>query len=178
MIHLNPYILFENTQENLDKDLHMAVGADDVWEVKRILLKGANINSIRNGLTPLTLAARSNSIKSLKTLIEAGADLNKNTGTPALLYAVTFDHIECVKELIRAGADMTLRDQIWNNNFIDYAKHKADTLRWLLTYEAQELIIPKSPSLITSFIENRIPIQESIKQKYPYLFIGRDLNLL
>ncbi|MCU1267598.1 MAG: uncharacterized protein JWM21_3916 [Acidobacteria bacterium] len=93
-------------------------------EVIDLLLKaGANVNSNRNGFTPLMMAAGGSrlegSMRRLKVLLAAGADVNAQYDTStALLYALKpfqgswrdplgafRDQIEAVKLLLAAGAD-------------------------------------------------------------------------
>jgi len=63
--------------------------------------------------TALHYAARNNSLKAAKLLVQLGAKINlqtTNLGATALHRAVTANKLEMVKYLVSIGADMTVKD--------------------------------------------------------------------
>ncbi len=96
-----------------EDNLHDAVNANDVTRVIALIADGADVN--RQGLdgTPLHLAAAKGHIWILRTLIDAGADLEAE-GEPArshpLLVAAFNNQAEALNLLIARGAKLEARD--------------------------------------------------------------------
>ena len=93
------------------------------------LLKSDYAKSINTfddmGFTPLMLAAKSGNIKSVRLLIEAGADINSHDeskiGNTALSEVAGEASFEMVEVLVKAGADPNIRG--WMQlNALDRAK--------------------------------------------------------
>lgn len=96
-----------------EDNLHDAVNTNDVARVSGLIADGADVN--RQGLdgTPLHLAAAKGHIWILRTLIDAGADLEAE-GEPARshpMHAAAFNgQAEAVRLLIARGAKLEARD--------------------------------------------------------------------
>ena len=94
-----PYILFlsaltpDGTNSSVVRIFH-SVFNDDADELRSFVKKGYDINqTIERGVTPLMLAASTDSFDCLKALIELGADINAKdaNGQTALMYS-TFNN--------------------------------------------------------------------------------------
>jgi hypothetical protein len=105
------------------EDLNNAITLDDVSYIQAAVARGLNVNqSIQapgysNGAPLIALAARSASIRTLRYLIAAGADVNARTSvneTPLMLAAYFREegassaerHDEAVRVLLDAGANL------------------------------------------------------------------------
>lgn len=86
-----------------------AIWDDDADAVRRFLQRGEKVDQREErGLTPLMWAARTDSIRAISVLIDAGADLNArdtfNHWTP-LMHAVHKRSVHAVRLLLERGAD-------------------------------------------------------------------------
>ncbi|SFR35852.1 Ankyrin repeat-containing protein [Robiginitalea myxolifaciens] len=95
-------------------DIHTAVISENLEVVKQHIASGTDLNQKEpfGGSTPLITAATFGKQEMVKTLIEAGADLNiqNNDGSTALHTAAFFCRIEIVQQLIDAKADKGVRN--------------------------------------------------------------------
>ena len=82
-----------NSVFSTDDDLVTAVIANDIQEIDRLLIEGANVESVAtenadrkeySGLTVLHIAAKNNLPDVVSLLIKHGVDLNKHDGLHAL----------------------------------------------------------------------------------------------
>uniref|UniRef100_A0ACD5WD78 Uncharacterized protein n=1 Tax=Avena sativa TaxID=4498 RepID=A0ACD5WD78_AVESA len=90
--------------------LHVAAshGHDEAMEI--LLKNNADYNKIAPGLgTPLFVAINVSSVKCVKLLVEAGADVNDGIVTP-LASAADIGSTGCLKCLLEAGADPNVPD--------------------------------------------------------------------
>jgi ankyrin repeat protein len=169
------------TDHNNWSALIYAARYDKLESLKELIKLGADINIKAKDCywTPLKFAAHNHNMECLKELIKAGADLNAqdDRGDTILIVSAYKDDIFCILELIKAGADMTIRNNN-GDNFIDKSFYSSSFKTWLNQYDAQERIIVKEPSLISSFEKKFININPRLKKEYPHLFTGVDLNLL
>ncbi|KXG22907.1 hypothetical protein SORBI_3008G025200 [Sorghum bicolor] len=88
--------------------LSIAVGKGICVMVELLLSKGADVNSLSCGGTPLHVAAMENHGAVMKILLDYNADCNKEffiLFTP-LFTALRARSLNCVKHLIKAGADV------------------------------------------------------------------------
>ncbi|RLN30981.1 hypothetical protein C2845_PM05G02610 [Panicum miliaceum] len=88
--------------------LHGAAAMDQDQALKILLEHGADPNRIlQHVLSPLTLAYCARSLKCMKLLVEADADVNFNSprGKPVLMMAVDNGLTDIVKYLLEVGAD-------------------------------------------------------------------------
>ncbi|BAF30220.1 uncharacterized protein [Oryza sativa Japonica Group] len=96
--------------------LHLATANDHDQVAKVLLEHGADPNRVVNHvLSPLVVACCSHSLKCMKLLIKAGADVNdrSSTGprTTPLVLAVDDGSADIVKILLEAGADPNIRNE-------------------------------------------------------------------
>ncbi|XP_056642539.1 acyl-CoA-binding domain-containing protein 6-like [Diorhabda sublineata] len=84
---------------------------NDIKQVKTYL-ETNNPDFVSEGLYLIHWAADAGSIDMLKTIIDAGADINikDSDGQTALHYAASCGHIECVKFLLQSGANKEAKD--------------------------------------------------------------------
>ena len=112
-----------------------------------LLSAGARINSKIEYDSPLHVACKFGHLEICKTLLDAGADIEKETDdyvysgekTP-ILYAVREKHPEIVKLLIERGADYEKRGTRGCMNVLDIAKYNrdqdlVDILKMIFFYE-------------------------------------------
>lgn len=95
-------------------DLFVCVANDDIYNLNKLILSGADVNMINeNKETPLHVAAMSGSFKCGKTLIASGANVNAKTNlfeeTP-LHFAVQQGCEELLILLLDAGAEVDAKN--------------------------------------------------------------------
>ena len=89
----------------------LILGANLFNFVRKIIETGANVNwKDKIGNTALNRAAHLGEVECIKTLIEAGAEINSGSPT-ALLAAASEGHVQCVKLLVQEGADLDIRNK-------------------------------------------------------------------
>ncbi len=103
------------SSRQVDAQLRTACLRGDLAEVKLLLSKGADVNSTDDvGWSALHYAAHHGHTEVVKTLIQAGANLNvqpKIDGrTPLHFAAIAPARLDAAIELINFGADVTLKD--------------------------------------------------------------------
>jgi ankyrin repeat protein len=96
-----------------DNLLHEAVATRDIRFVQLMLEHGANPNSQKNRLrpmSPLHLAANIGDIKKCKLLIEHKTDVNARTpdGATPLMFAMAWGHDEVCDYLLSSGAELDI----------------------------------------------------------------------
>jgi hypothetical protein len=93
--------------------MYLAAASDDSeWLQMALAHKGnPDLASGAFGETPLFRAVQRESLKNLKLLIEAGADLNHKTtsGGPAINFAAAINRFDAVYCLLEAGADFRIK---------------------------------------------------------------------
>jgi ankyrin repeat protein len=93
--------------------LALACEAGDVEMVRLLLKHRANPNQeLKNGETPLMMAARTGSVPVIELLLAKHADINareKLRGTTALMWAAANSNTDAVRLLIKKGADINAR---------------------------------------------------------------------
>jgi ankyrin repeat protein len=93
--------------------LHLAVRADDIASVQRLLRSGANPSAAnRYGVTPLSLAAVNGNASMIDALLKAGADPKAVLpgGQTILMTAARTGNAEAVKILLAHGSDPNVRE--------------------------------------------------------------------
>lgn len=84
--------------------MHIATYFDDVDAVQELITLGYDMNVVDNDhYTPLYLSVIRHSIRTMKVLLDAGADytIQSAKGSPPLLVAAMYNHTDSLKELIR-----------------------------------------------------------------------------
>lgn len=121
------------TEQNTPKvSIHAAIVQGDLSTIRQHIKSGTDINQIDSvgGSTPLITAAVFNRIYIARTLIEAGADLNKqnNEGSTPLLTAAFFCREEIVKDLLKKGADKSIKNKR-GSTALDVVKGSFDSVK-------------------------------------------------
>ncbi|KAL6634409.1 hypothetical protein ACP70R_027080 [Stipagrostis hirtigluma subsp. patula] len=88
--------------------LHSAAGIGHCEVVELLLARGAYIDPVGAGGTPLHIAAMEGQAGTMKILLDHHADCNKTdiSGMTPLCTALNAASVECVKLLVKAGADV------------------------------------------------------------------------
>lgn len=148
-----PYIY----EESLDYNLMIAASRGYPSEIKRLISKGADLNSKTNeGATPLIFAVSNNRLLSVETLLTYDPLLNTYTSSneTALLIAVKNMNFDITEKLIRAGADLELSD-----------RHRATPLHHAALngyLEIVDLLIYYNASLNSRSVEGTTPLLAAI----------------
>lgn len=98
-----------------DTLLLMAVKSGDIKQVRALLAAGAKPDvSDRQGTTALMYAANLGYTEIVRSLVEAGANINlprKRYGLTALMLAASANHFDIVRLLISKGADVNAKNE-------------------------------------------------------------------
>lgn len=96
--------------------LHDAVENGNIQLVSELIRDGVDVDTIHNGCTPLALACQEGHEDCVKSLLAAGADVNKKIilNKTALSQACYYGKTECAKLLIDAHADLNAQDMEGN----------------------------------------------------------------
>lgn len=111
------------------RPLHLAIALDRGLNAENLINLGADINAVDGrGLTPLMVAARRNSMSSVKALLAMpGIEIDRQQDQPprhtALMIAAEEGFMELIKHLLAAGANATLADA-FNNTAANIAQQK------------------------------------------------------
>lgn len=109
-----------------------AIMIDDNYLLNKYLSDGFPIDFENNGETLLKLALENNSLKSLSTLLDRGADIDardNKTGMTPIFYSRS---IEALKLLLKDGADINVYDYEGNSLFSYFIKNKPISYSYLL----------------------------------------------
>lgn len=156
----------------------------NVEATKALLAKGANVNAVsrpvmglpaKNGasefglLTPLTMSAAFGPSDLIRTLIDAGADVNARDvrGMSPLMLAVATDHQDpaVIRMLIEHGADPKLKSKL-GDDAIDWAGRNGQTPgKELLKVSAAmqpaaESMKPEPPANARAAVQRIVPLVE------------------
>ena len=118
-------------------ELISAAGQGDIGTVRKLLERGANVNTRdkESGWTPLMSAALFGSIDIIKLLMERGAHVNaqdKFSWTP-LMIASRSGHADIVRVLLDAGADVNAKTSTGYTSLMAASKQgHADIVKLLL----------------------------------------------
>lgn len=92
----------------MQPDLHKAVLDNDLKQAAKALIKGADIEEVSEGMTPLLLAIDLNLVKLAQFLLDHGANAHAKDsyGNTALYLAIRKKNPELVKLVLNAGVDV------------------------------------------------------------------------
>jgi ankyrin repeat protein len=137
-LELVEFLLQHGADPNVPVDdvytcLLLAVESDDSASaaiVEQLIKAGADIRKTgTNGWTPLHMAANCGHIEKAKILIQAGAEVNRQTdidgGNTALMEAARSGNAEMVQLLLDHGADPSVKNWISEENALEIAKRAA-----------------------------------------------------
>ena len=113
-----------------------AIDHNELGDLKTWLAKGASISQTdRYGDTPLTRAFSSGRLEISNQLLNAGASLNKDQASNALMVTSRKGYNALTKLLILKGADVNAKDKIFNISALEGAVQagQIETVRLLLT---------------------------------------------
>jgi ankyrin repeat protein len=102
--------LLVGCSSKLNAELVHEAGTGNISKIKRLIIKGAEVNSYAfDGLTPLANAIEKNQLASVKVLLENGADPNfPSSDLCPLFLAFAIGRIEIADQLINRGAKLTI----------------------------------------------------------------------
>jgi len=123
-------------QQSPEEQLQAAIYANDGAKIKAAVKAGANANGYVYGSHYLGLAATGNYDKSVRALVESGADVNYATssgGWTALMGAADQGNLEIVKYLVSKKADVNAKTRQGRTALIRSAYHgRAAVIAFLL----------------------------------------------
>eukprot|EP01138_Halocafeteria_seosinensis_P004437 gb/GECG01004538.1/.p1 GENE.gb/GECG01004538.1/~~gb/GECG01004538.1/.p1 ORF type:complete len:566 (+),score=71.01 gb/GECG01004538.1/:1-1698(+) len=90
--------------------LHGGAASDDIDRIEEALSSGLDVDATRNGITPLTTAARRGNVAAIQYLVSQGATVNPGGHTTPLHAASENGYPNAVEALIEAGADSCRTD--------------------------------------------------------------------
>ena len=101
---------------DVNEELLDAVRDANLEKVKILLKSKVNLNATdAREMTPLLLSCADNNLEIVKTLVEAGADVNrklKETGRTAVIYAASNGHVDILRYLLsRPGVLVNAKDK-------------------------------------------------------------------
>ncbi len=84
-----------------------------------LIEKGADVNLLVDGVSPLMYAAGGDELKTVSALILAGADLEAmdRAGNTALFYAASGGNLRITKYLVRHGANLSHKNFVWETAY-------------------------------------------------------------
>lgn len=92
-------------------DFYRAIDNNDIATMSKMLTERFSVNNVDYVLdSPLNRAIESNAIKSVKFLLEAGADINEGVKGKPLEIALLYGTLEAVKILLENGVDIYQKD--------------------------------------------------------------------
>jgi ankyrin repeat protein len=108
-----------------DKALVVAAGKGDLVEMRRLIDRGANVNTVAlDDWTPLTRAADRGGVEAVRLLIASGGDVNKPSGDLSpLFFAADGGHLAVVRLLLENGARLNLPEAGRQRFLQDVASH-------------------------------------------------------
>ena len=114
--------------------LHSAAFAGNYEVAVRLAEGGADIDATDNaGSSPLSLSAQQGHLKTLKYLVEKGANINcAMKGDTALYYAALRGHLEVIQFLVLNRADMTVGRSGWSPLEAAFAEGHSEIVDLLL----------------------------------------------
>lgn len=164
---------------NNNDQLYVSAGNGDLTSVKKLLAKGADPNHRYLHLqrefepyeTPIIAAAENGHLDIVKTLVEAGAELearNTYTSQTALYKAVEHKHRDVIEYLLSKGAD-PMTEESFGKNILMLAiiQDDFDLIRLLVKYGAW----PDPNEVCADSIAGRVALDAigiSVALKRPY----------
>ncbi len=100
-------LIFNNYPEQNNTELHEAISANDLQEVKKLLAGGANVHHIGDwGCTPLEHTSQLGFLEIVNVLLQAGANPEFGVSTYPLSFAIEIGQLDIVSLLIEAGVNV------------------------------------------------------------------------
>lgn len=123
-------------------DLHEAVYAGDVQQVRQLIAAGADVRAPNQfGATPMALAAVVADPAMLQVLLNAGADADSPNaeGETALMVVARTGNVEAAKLLLKSGANLQAREQWGGQTALMWAaaQRQPEMIRFLLSRGAR-----------------------------------------
>lgn len=123
-------------------DLHEAVYAGDVQQVRQLIAAGADVGAPNQfGATPMALAAVVADPAMLQVLLKAGADADSPNaeGETALMVVARTGNVEAAKLLLKSGANLQAREQWGGQTALMWAaaQSQPEMIRFLLSRGAR-----------------------------------------
>lgn len=117
-----------------DKDILIAVKAEDIKWVKRLLKRGCNLEmKDAHGKNALMIAIEKKNMNIVKAILEKGIniEMRDDKGKSALMIAIENNYIDGVNILLNNGADINAMDNN-NRNVLMYALRCGESMSFLI----------------------------------------------
>jgi len=140
-----------------------------------LINKFRSVNRERYGLTPLTKAIIQGDLDTVKSCVNAGANVNKKNknGKPPLLFAINSWNINIIKFLLECGANPNFRDKkrcllTPLSSAIIYAKHHTSIDVVLLLMDHADINLKgfkgRTPLVTAIIAKNSVIVKELLRR--------------
>ena len=152
---------YESKPRGLDYRLLQAVKRGEKEKIKKLIERGADVNTQENLEPILFRTIKLNEIEISKLLIENGADVNSKsiTDTTVLMLAARIGQIEIVKLLIEKGANVNAEEKGNSTALMEAAGSISDK-----SFEISEILIKNGADVNAKDIVGVTPMTSAVKQ--------------